>query len=184
MVFMCYLDIGSTSCIQQSITDECGICDSSSSCQLWLLHLSRRRHAARGWQKLLHLFLGSSSCWLSHQQVELSVSKSESILAANELLILDVSCRSAISEGCLEDYGGSRLTWSNSCKMGPLNKSSSRDSAAFFWWTGGEKSIPKQSSFHSSPVGSPWSAGYLHTHITLRFNGHFSRWTWVSRLPP
>jgi len=22
-----------------------------------------------------------------------------------------------------------------------------------------------------------------HTH-TLRFNGHFSRWTWVSRLPP
>jgi len=22
-----------------------------------------------------------------------------------------------------------------------------------------------------------------HTH-TLRFNGHFSRWTWVSQLPP
>jgi len=28
-------------------------------------------------------------------------------------------------------------------------------------------------------------AGTCHTHThTLRFNDHFSRWTWVSRLPP
>ena len=38
---------------------------------------------------------------------------------------------------------------------------------------------------------SPWPPSHPlimpsycdHTH-TLRFNGHFSRWTWVSRLPP
>jgi len=29
-------------------------------------------------------------------------------------------------------------------------------------------------------VSSTWSIGHTHTR---RFNSHFSRWTWVSRLP-
>jgi len=65
--------VGVAGRVQQGVTDECSVCAGAQLCQLWLLHLSRCRHAARGRQKFLHVFPRSSSCWLTYQQMEISV---------------------------------------------------------------------------------------------------------------
>ena len=82
-VVVCFVDVGITSCVQQGLTDERSICTSSCICQLRLLHLSWRRHVARGRQELLHLLQRSTPCWLAHQQMEIPVGHCDDDMNSN-----------------------------------------------------------------------------------------------------